>query len=216
MTQSLQKLFTFEEFLEFIEAQSETIRYELHDGDIIQMPPPVGDHEEILGFLIKILVLEYTRNKYPYRIPGTVIVKPENRPSGYYPDLVLLNSPNLVNEPRWKKESTVSKSASISLVIEVVSTNWRDDYYKKLADYEEMGIPEYWIVDYAALGGKDLIGDPKQATITIYSLNDEGEYRATKIRDGECLSDTLRERIHSPKFPNINLTAGEIFRGQFD
>ncbi len=50
MTQSLQKLFTFEEFLRFLEEQPENIRYELHDGDIIQMPPPVGDQEKIVAF----------------------------------------------------------------------------------------------------------------------------------------------------------------------
>ncbi len=49
-------------------------------------------------------------------------------------------------------------------MIEVVSSNWRYDYYLKYADYEEMGIPEYWIVDYAALGGRNFIGNPKQPT----------------------------------------------------
>jgi len=46
-----------------------------------------------------------------------------------------------------------------------VSTNWRDDYYNKLRDYvriasrrEEMGIEEYWIIDYAALGARKFIG----------------------------------------------------------
>ena len=57
MTQSLQKLFTFEEFLKFLAEQPENIRYELHDGDIIQMPPPAGDHEKIVAFLVGILVL---------------------------------------------------------------------------------------------------------------------------------------------------------------
>ena len=45
--------------------------------------------------------------------------------------------------------------------MEIVSSNWRDDYYLKLADYEEMKIPEYWIIDHAALGGKKFIGDPE-------------------------------------------------------
>ena len=35
---------------------------------------------------------------------------------------------------------------SIPLVIEVVSTNWRDDYGHKLVEYEAMGMEEYWIV----------------------------------------------------------------------
>jgi Uma2 family endonuclease len=42
MTQALQKLFTFDEFLAFIEIQPENIRYELYDGDIIEMPLPTG------------------------------------------------------------------------------------------------------------------------------------------------------------------------------
>ncbi len=49
-------------------------------------------------------------------------------------------------------------------MIEFVSTNWRDHYYLKYADYEEMGIHEYWIVDHAALGGRNCIGNPKQLT----------------------------------------------------
>ncbi len=81
--------------------------------------------------------------------------------------MLILNHPNLVNEPLWKKESTVSQAESIPLVIEVVSSNWRDDYLKKAADYEAVGIPEYWIVDYAALGGRRFIGNPKQPTISV-------------------------------------------------
>jgi Uma2 family endonuclease len=62
----------------------------------------------------------------------------------------LLNRPNLATEPRWKNQSTVIYGESIPLVVEVVSTNWRDDYLDKAGDYEEIGIPEYWIVDYLA------------------------------------------------------------------
>jgi Uma2 family endonuclease len=107
----------------------------------------------------------------------------------------------------WKKESTVSQPTSIPLVIEVVSTNWRDDYHKKYADYEEMGIPEYWIVDYAALGSREFIGEPKQPTIMVCSL-DEGEYRISKFRGDE--------RIQSPTFPELNLTAEQIFIARKD
>lgn len=201
--QPLEKVFTFDEFLAFLETQPENIRYELYDGDIIAMPLPTGDHEEIIAFLVKILTLECHRRHLNYGIPKTVLVKPKNKKSGYFPDVPLLNLPNLINESQWKKESTVSNSDSIPLVIEVVSTNWRDDYHKKLADYEEMGIQEYWIVDYAALGSKELIGDPKQPTITIYSLSDEGEYRGKQFRGDN--------RIESPTFSDLNLTVEQIF-----
>jgi Uma2 family endonuclease len=205
--QPLEKIFTFNEFLEFLETQSENIRYELHDGDIIQMPLPSGDHEEIIAFLVKVLIVECHRLKLNYGIPKTVLVKTENKKSGYFPDVPLLNLPNLINEPQWKKESTISNPDSIPLVIEIVSTNWRDDYHKKLADYEEMGIQEYWIVDYAALGSKELIGDPKKPTITIYYLNDEGEYRGKQFRGSDL--------IISPTFSDLNLTAEQIFSASY-
>ncbi|MEH2456303.1 Uma2 family endonuclease [Nostoc sp.] len=222
MIKSLQKLFTFDEYLEFLETQPENIRYELHDGDIIQMPPPSGKHEQIVAFLTMMLGYECLRLKLYYGIPKAATVKPENKMSGYYPDVLLMNFSNLANEPLWEKQSILSKPDSIPLVIEVVSqcvarvprveatdepvrvsTNWRDDYHKKFADYEEMGIQEYWIVDYAALGSKELIGDPKQPTITIYSLSDEGEYRGKQFRGDD--------RIESPTFPDLNLTVEQIF-----
>jgi len=115
----------------------------------------------------------------------------------------VLNQTNLINEPLWKKASTISLGVSIPLVIEVVSTNWRDDYYLKYADYEEMGIPEYWIVDYGALGGRNLIGNPKQPTISVCNLVD-GEYQISKFRDNDV--------IISQTFPELNLTPNQIFQ----
>ena len=92
---------------------------------------------------------------------------------------------------------------SIPLIIEIVSTNWRDDYYVKYADYEEMGISEYWIVDYAALGGRNFIGNPKQPTISVCNLVDE-EYQISRFRDDE--------RVISQTFPELNLTANQILK----
>ncbi|MHC5673616.1 Uma2 family endonuclease [Nostoc sp.] len=201
MTQALRKLVTFDEFVAHYPENS-LKRYELHDGVIVQMPPPTGDHEEIVGFLVGEIVAEYKRLKLPYFIPKTAFIKPTQTESAYSPDVLILNQPNLVNEPLWKKESTVSQGASIPLVVEVVSTNWRDDYLKKAADYEAVGIVEYWIVDYAALGGRRFIGNPKQPTILIYSLV-EGEYQVSQFRNSS--------RIQSSIFPELNLTAQQIF-----
>lgn len=94
---------------------------------------------------------------------------------------------------------------SIPLAIEVVSTNWRDDYLTKLRDYEEIGIPEYWIVDYLALGGSRYIGSPKQPTISIYQLID-GEYQVRQFQENDW--------IESPTFPELNLTALQVFEGR--
>ncbi len=206
MTQALQKLYTFDEFVEFLQVKNDNICYELYNGDIIQMPQPKGKHEEIIAFLAAILGYEFIRLKLKYGISNKGLVKAENKLSGYFPDILVLNLSNLVNEPRWQEESIVTQSESIPLVIEVVSTNWRDDYLKKLADYDEMGIREYWIVDYGAFANKTLIGKDKQPTITIYSFNDEGEYQGKQFRGND--------RIESPTFPELNLTAEEIFAAQ--
>ena len=202
MIQTLSKVTTFEEFVAGLPDNS-GVRYELHNGNIIEMAQPVGDHEEIKGFSTIKLSGIIDRLDLPYLIPNQVIVRPEDKDSGYFPDVLVLNRQNLANEKLWKKQSIISNGASIPLVIEVVSTNWRDDYHLKYADYEEMGIPEYWIVDYAALGGRNFIGNPKQATISVCNLVD-GEYQISKFRD--------HERIVSKTFPELNLTANQIFQ----
>ncbi len=200
MTQAIPKLVTFEDFAAW---RPEGGRYELHDGVIVEMAQPVGDHEDIVGFLVEKIAIEYVRNGLPYIIPKTALIKPTKSESGYSPDVLLLNRPNLVNEPLWKKESTVSLAASIPLVVEVVSTNWDDDYYTKQGKYEGIGIPEYWVVDYLGLGAKKFTGNPKQPTLSIYQLIDS-EYHVTQFRGSD--------RIVSPTFPELNLTAEQIFQ----
>ncbi len=202
MTQTLPKTLTFEEFVEWLPGNTGT-RYELHDGIIVEMSQPSGKHEKVAGFLAGEITVEYKRLKLPYFIPKTVLVKPPNKSSGYFPDIVLINDANLHNEELWEKESTVTQSESIPLIIEVVSTNWEDDYYTKLGNYEAMKIPEYWIADYAALGARKFIGNPKQPTLSIYELVD-GEYQITQFRGDD--------RIVSPTFPDLNLTANQIFQ----
>ena len=78
---------------------------------------------------------------------------------------MVLDDNAMENEPIWNKHSTITQGTSIKLAIEVVSTNWQDDYLMKLGEYEKLGINEYWIVDYLGLGGRRYIGDPKQPTI---------------------------------------------------
>ena len=85
-------------------------------------------------------------------IPKQALIKVPHRESAYSPDVLVINQKNLSSEPLWKKSSTVNQAASVPLVIEVVSTNWQDDYAHKLVDYAILGIPEYWIIDYLGLG----------------------------------------------------------------
>ncbi|HAG80482.1 MAG TPA: hypothetical protein DCL61_04750 [Cyanobacteria bacterium UBA12227] len=202
MIQAATKPVTFDEFLDWYPENPEH-RYELHNGVIVEMPLATGDHSVVAGFIFGEVFLEIRRQLLPYLVPKEYIVKSIDDKSGYSPDVLVLDRPALANEPRWKKESIITMGSSIRLAVEVVSTNWRDDYLTKLRDYEEIGIPEYWIVDYLGLGGKRYIGDPKRPTLSVYELVD-GEYRIKQFREDD--------RIESTAFPELTLTAKQIFR----
>lgn len=200
--QTIPKTITFDEFVAWIPENS-VRRYELHNGVIIEMPLGTGDHSAVAGFISGELFLEIRQQQLPYLVPKEYIVKSVADKSGYSPDVIVLDLPALANEPRWKKESIITMGPSVRLAVEVVSTNWRDDYFLKASDYEEMGIPEYWIVDYLGLGGRKFIGNPKQPTLSVCQLVD-GEYQVKLFRGDD--------RVESLAFPELNLTAEEIFR----
>jgi Uma2 family endonuclease len=203
MTQALTKIVTFDEFIALY-PENHGRRYELHNGKIMEIAQPIGRHERIKGFLAAELTLEFTQSDLPYFIPNQTIVKPATKESGYFPDLLIINEPALIDEPLWERYSTVIHGTSIALVIEIVSGNWRDDYCLKLTDYEEMKIPEYWIIDHAALGPSRFIGYPKQPTISIYRLVNH-KYKVSRFQIGDY--------IPSPTFPDLILSIEKLFEG---
>jgi len=194
------KPISFEEFLESYPEDGK--RYELIEGVIVEMLP-TGSHEDISGFLIAELSVEIRKQNLPYSIPKTCLLKPIAPRSGYVPDVALINREQLKDEPLWEKSSVIQNGQTVPLVIEVVSTNWRDDYGHKFVEYEAMGIVEYWIVDYRALGAVRYIGKPKQPTITICQLI-EGEYQMEKYVQGD--------RLKSSIFPDLELITDVIFK----
>ncbi|MEM8615154.1 MAG: Uma2 family endonuclease [Cyanobacteria bacterium P01_H01_bin.105] len=176
--------------------------YELHQGTLVEMQP-TGAHELVGAFVAEELTLAIRQSQLPYAIPKSCLLKPRLPDSGYRPDVAVLNKTELTNEPLWKTASTVQFGPSISLVVEVVNTNWRDDYAHKLVEYEAMGISEYWIIEhFRALGAVRHIGKPKQATITLCRLV-EGEYQLERLVSGQ--------RLHSSIFPRLALKTDDIF-----
>lgn len=201
MVQAVSQRISFDEFIESYPENSEH-RYELHEGAIVEMPKPTGKHSEIAGFIAGLLFVELARLKLPYFIPRECIVKSQDGESGYEPDAIVLDRQAVSSEPRWAKESIITLGTSVRLVVEVVSTNWQDDYLTKLRDYEALGIAEYWVVDYLGLGGRLHIGYPKQPTFSVYTLVD-GEYEVQRFRAGD--------RIISPTFSALTLSTEDVF-----
>ena len=70
------------------------------------------------------------------------MVKADNELSGYEPDAIVLDRQGTDSEPTWKKQFIITMGSSARLIVEVASTNWRDDYRDKLVDYEALGISE--------------------------------------------------------------------------
>ena len=202
MIQTQTKTVTFDEFAAWYPENS-VHRYELHKGVIVEMPLGTGPHSRVTGFTRDEISAEIRRLKLPYFIPGDCLLKPIRDEAGYQPDVIVLDQVALANEPRWDRESIITMGSSVRLAVEVVSTNWQDDYHFKFADYEKFGIPEYWVVDYAALGGRRFVGNPKQPTLSVYQLVD-GEYQISQFRGDDL--------IESLTFPQLKLTAEQIFR----
>jgi len=202
MIQTQTKTVTFDEFAAWY-PESSVRRYELHKGVIVEMPLGTGLHSRVTGFTRDEISAEIRRLKLPYFIPGDCLLKPIRDEAGYQPDVIVKDQVAIANEPRWDRESIITMGSSVRLAVEVVSTNWQDDYHFKFADYEKLGIPEYWVVDYAALGGRRFVGNPKQPTLSVYQLVD-GEYQISQFRGDD--------RVESLAFPELKLTASQIFR----
>lgn len=201
MVQAVSQKVSFDQFIEQYPENSEH-HYELHEGVIVEMPKPRGKHSEIAGFLSLELGITIRSSNFPYFLPRESIVKSVDGESGYEPDVIVLDRAAIAHEPRWESESVITLGASVRLVVEVVSTNWQDDYLTKLRDYEALGIGEYWVVDYLGLGGRLHIGYPKQATFSVYKLI-EGEYEVQQFHVGE--------QILSPTLTDLNLSVADVF-----
>ena len=192
---------SFDEFMDWYPENSEN-RYELRRGVIIEMARPRGKHSRLAGDLAYDLGTVFRQANQPYFIPRECIVKISND-TGYEPDIIVLDENEILHEPRWERESIITLGQSIKLVVEVVSTNWRDDYLFKLGDYEALGVQEYWIVDYLGIGGRRYIGSPKQPTFTVCTLVEE-EYELQQFRGNDP--------IVSATFSEFPLTVNQIFK----
>ena len=187
-------------FDQFLEQCPEDGRYELVDGKMVRKLA-TRLHYDVAWLIINAIKVEIKRLQLNYVINDVAAVLTTNKKGkeqGRHPDV------SVINRDVWRSDRLNHRGIRepIQLAVEVVSTNWEDDYIDKLEEYERLGIPEYWIVDYLAIGSRDYLGDPKLPSVLIFTLNAEGKYQMTIFQNSD--------RLISPTFPELNLTVEQI------
>jgi Uma2 family endonuclease len=195
-----QKPLSFDEFLAHHGSDN---RYELIDGEGFDLEP-TGFHEEVVAFISAKICVQIDAIGLPWFVFQRGLLRPSNvSMTAFRPDVAVVDRDELVKEPLWSEQSILTLGSSIKFVAEVVSSNWQNDYARKVEDYAVLGISEYWIADYAGLGGTRHIGKPKQPTLSVCRLVD-GEYEIQQFRGNQT--------IVSPTFPDLKLRAEQVLK----
>ena len=189
-------------FNEFLFQCPDEGRFELVNGEIVEMVN-TRQHKMIAEFILFTLNDQIRRSHLDFIVTTQVVIKTINKKGieqGRIPDV------SVIDRTLWRSAPAdyAALTEPIQLAVEVVSTNWENDYVDKLYEYEQLGIKEYWIVDYLAIASRALLGDPKFPTISVYVLNEQGKYELQQFRDDEI--------IISLTFPELQITANSIFQ----
>ena len=180
----VEKRYNVEEFLEFVETESqkpgnENNRYELIDGLIYMMSYPSVTHHNICDF-ISTIFKGYFVSKGCTVIYGTVALflfdrkhftlfdPPKSKLKDYIgPDIMVICDKNV-------KIKNDGVHGVPDIIVEVASkSNSAHDYVRKLNSYFAFGVKEYWIID--PIKGKikvyDMVSDPDKAIDHDYTFD---------------------------------------------
>ncbi|NEQ34695.1 MAG: Uma2 family endonuclease [Leptolyngbya sp. SIO4C5] len=182
-----QRFQSFEEYLSYDDGTEKL--YELFNGELVEVPPESGWNVEIANLLFAALLpIVGHRRVRGHGLELEVRGEPRNR----YPALTVIREEHI---EQLRQRNTIRMSmAPPVLVVEIVSpgeVQRNRDYVAKRMQYQDLGVPEYWIVD------------PQEAAILVLELR-EGCYAEAKTLRGE-------DRLQSSQLGSLNLTAAEVF-----
>ncbi|NJL47222.1 MAG: Uma2 family endonuclease [Leptolyngbyaceae cyanobacterium SM2_5_2] len=187
MVQTKFRFHSFEDYLAYDDGTEHL--YELFNGELIEVPPESGRNVQIANrlFLAFALLLGTDRVR-SHGLELEVRGEPKNR----YPDLTILRPGHVL---LLAQRNTIRLSMpSPLLVVEVVSPGelqWERDYVAKRTQYQDLGIPEYWIVN------------PEEQTVLVLAQEDQGYTPVNTFRGDD--------RITSPQVSELALTAAQLF-----
>jgi Uma2 family endonuclease len=177
---------TFEDYLNYND-NSEKL-YELFNGELIEMRPESGFNVQIATFLL----IQFASFVGYRRVRGHGLeLEVRGEPKNRYPDLTIIQEEH-IQQLSARNTLRLSMSPPI-LVIEIVSPGEiqrERDYIAKRTQYQDCGIPEYWIVD------------PQTQTILILELTAQTYTEVGIFSENDFLL--------SPHFPEFNLTVNQI------
>jgi Uma2 family endonuclease len=156
---------TYEDWLRL---PDDGFRYEVLNGELHTTPPPTLGHQNAVTELVTQM-----RNFAKQIGIGVVLTSPvgvrlPGQPVPVQSDIVFV---------RAERRDILGESyveGAPDLVVEVLSpTNWLYDRREKLQAYQQVGVPEYWSVDYRA------------RTVEILALEEEKYTLLAEFRSGE-------------------------------
>ncbi len=185
----IEHLLTFQEYLEYVPESD--VKYELVKGKLIPMPASTHLHTNICKFLVYKLHRYFAAENLDLvaNALGTGVRTEKN--TSRIPDVVVFSKTvweKVLNRPG---AGVLDFEEEPILVVEVVSSNRRDDYEIKRDEYEIAKIPEYWIVD------------KKKKRVRVF----------TKLRNEEGYTSvdfTEEETIVSSQFDQLVLSVKEL------
>ncbi len=148
MTQSIEpqtKYFTFEDYLAYDDGTD--TRYELVDGELVEMPPEsTGNTKIARGLLFELA------KHVPIALLaiGTEIQTLGKRARCRLPDLLVHTEESKIALDGARRATITYDMPAPAIVIEIVSpgtANRNRDYRHKRTEYAARGIAEYWIID---------------------------------------------------------------------
>jgi Uma2 family endonuclease len=189
MVQAKPRFSSFEDYLAY-DHGSENL-FELFNGELIEVPPESGLNTSLAVFLlIRFVALVGHLRVRPHGLELEVRGEPKNR----FPDLTILREEHI--ELLVNRNTIRLTMPPPLLVVEVVSPGelqWQRDYVAKRFQYEDLGIPEYWIVN------------PETQEILVLTLTPNGFSEVGTFEGNQA--------IHSPLLPGLILTSTEVFAG---
>lgn len=164
---------TYEQFLARMD---EDAHVEWVDGEAIAMAPISGQHQDIGAFLISVLREFVIRRKLGAVQYEPFQMKPGPSLPGRSPDILFVATANLA------RLKPTHLDGPADLVVEIISPESRErDRGQKFYEYQEAGIPEYWLID------------PERKQAIFYLLGEDRIYRPADIgRDGIFRSIVLK------------------------